>query len=167
MVRRTTAYTAITQLGAVTGMDPEADRHIVYGPLAGDYSPGDPVVLVDGVWTLGAKATVAHLLKDVGIVAHLGSHRDKNGVNYDIDDALDISEFNANSFPIHCGGTVIAKFTDPTATKDPGDKVVLGANALEMGAAASQDLEGGKVLAEHTISGDVFAVVKLKAFNPM
>jgi hypothetical protein len=162
---RTTAWTAIQTFAQVTGQDPEADRNIVYGQFAGDYSPGDPVVLVAGVWTLATTGTAAHLLMKVGIVAHLGVHKDKNGVDYYIQTALDISAFVANSFPVHTGGKVVAKIIDPAGAIGAGRKMTLGVNALKIGVAADIDIDTGITLAEHAISTDVFAMVQITPFT--
>lgn len=161
---RSTAWTAIQTFAQVTGQDPIADRSLVYGQLAGDYSPGDPVVLVAGVWTLATSGTAAHLLLKCGVVAHLGVHKDKNGVDYYIQTALDISEFNVNHFPVHCGGKVVAKIADPTAAIGAGRKLTLGVNQLKIGVAGDIDIDTGITLAEHAIDTDVFAMVQITPF---
>lgn len=136
----------------------------LYETVATDVYPGQYVLNIAGVYTLGISTTAAHKLLTGGVVGYNKRVRSDGTTQPTIDQIWDIdAEISLAKVPIEQGGIVAALCVDPAATVDVGAEFVIGTTAGSLiKRAAAADSAILATLARPLVSGDTVGFFDLE-----
>ena len=132
--------------------------------VATDVYPGQYVLNIAGVYTLGISTTAAHKLLKGGVVGYNKRVRDDGTTQPTIDQIWDIdAEISTDKVPIELGGIVAALCVDPGGAVDVGAEFVIGSTAGSLIArAAAVDSVALATLARPLANGDTVGFFDLE-----